>query len=408
MNKNDVMQRLYQAESGEAAKLLRDMLRANVRQALYELVEEEISGLCGPRHRPCAETPYYRSGSADSEVYLDGSRTVAKRPRVRRKSEEDASIEVHLKTWQTAQNPDAWEEAMMRAILCGVSTRNQKRLHEGELKGMSKSSISRLWQRRAADLVDELMGRDLSQEPVLALMLDGVHLADNLYALIAVGIYMDGHKEVLGFRIGSSENIEVSRDLVADLVHRGLQTAEDLKLLAVLDGSDPLKRAVLEFFPDAVVQRCLVHKERNIRRYLSKRHWMRLGQLFSDLRKVEGAEEAITALEKIQRFLSDKNKAARDSLEEAGEELLAFLRLEAPATLNKTFLSTNIIENTIKNLRRHIGRVCRWRHESDHPERWIASGLKLAEKGFRKVRGYRDLPALVKALRRKDNEEAAA
>ena len=297
---------------------------------------------------------------------------------------------------------------MMRAILCGVSTRNQKRLHEGELKGMSKSSISRLWQRKAVDLVSELMGRDLSVEPVLALMLDGVHLADNLYALIAVGIYMDGHKEVLGFRIGSSENIEVSRDLVADLVHRGLQTAEGLKLLAVLDGSDPLKRAVLEFFPDAVVQRCLVHKERNIRRYLSKRHWMRLGQLFSDLRKVEGAEEAITALEKIQRFLSDKNKAARDSLEEAGEELLAFLRLEAPATLNKTFLSTNIIENTIKNLRRHIGRVCRWRHESDHPERWIASGLKLAEKGFRKVRGYRDLPALVKALRRKDNEEAAA
>ena len=408
MNKNDVMQRLYQAESGEAAKLLRDMLRANVRQALYELVEEEISGLCGPRHRPCAETPYYRSGSADSEVYLDGSRTVAKRPRVRRKSEEDASIEVHLKTWQTAQSPDAWEEAMMRAILCGVSTRNQKRLHEGELKGMSKSSISRLWQRRAADLVGELMGRDLSKEPILALMLDGVHLADNLYALIAVGIYMDGHKEVLGFRIGSSENIEVSRDLVADLVHRGLQTAEGLKLLAVLDGSDPLKRAVLEFFPDAVVQRCLVHKERNIRRYLSKRHWMRLGQLFSDLRKVEGAEEAITALEKIQLFLSDKNKAARDSLEEAGEELLAFFRLEAPATLNKTFLSTNIIENTIKNLRRHIGRVCRWRHESDHPERWIASGLKLAEKGFRKVRGYRDLPALVKALRRKDKEEAAA
>lgn len=408
MNKNDVMQRLYQAESGEAAKLLRDMLRANVRQALYELVEEEISGLCGPRHRPHAESPYYRSGSADSEVYLDGSRTVARRPRVRRKSEEDASIEVHLKTWQTAQSPDAWEEAMMRAILCGVSTRNQKRLHEGELKGMSKSSISRLWQRKAVDLVSELMGRDLSVEPVLALMLDGVHLADNLYALIAVGVYADGHKAVLGFRVGSSENIEVSRDLVADLVHRGLQTAKGLKLLAVLDGSDPLKRAVLEFFPDAVVQRCLVHKERNIRRYLSKRHWMRLGQLFSDLRKVEGAEEAITALEKIQLFLSDKNKAARESLEEAGEELLAFFRLEAPATLNKTFLSTNIIENTIKNLRRHIGRVCRWRHESDHPERWIASGLKLAEKGFRKVRGYRDLAALIKALQRKDNKEAAA
>ena len=113
-------------------------------------------------------------------------------------------------------------------------------------------------------------------------------------------------------------------------------------------------------------------------------------------------------MDKIQRFLSDKNKAARDSLEEAGEELLAFLRLEVPATLNKTFLSTNIIENAIRNLRRHIGRVCRWRHESDHPERWIASGLKLAERGFRKVRGYKDLGKLEKALMRPVAKEAAA
>jgi len=408
MEKSDLMERLHQAETGEAAKLLRDILRTSVRETLYELVEEEISSLCGPRHRPKEETAYYRSGSAESEIYLDGCRTAAKRPRIRRKSGEDSSIEVHLKTWQTAQSPDAWEEAMMRAILCGVSTRDQKRLHESELKGLSKSSVSRLWQRKAAGLVSELMGRDLSQEPVLALMLDGVHLADNLCVVIAVGIYADGHKEVLGFRVGSSENIEVSRDLVADLVHRGLQTAKGLKLLAILDGSDPLKRAVLEFFPDAQIQRCLVHKERNIKRYLSQRHWMRLGHLFSDLRKAEGADDAVAALEKIQAFLSDKNKAARDSLEEAGEELLAFFRLQVPATLNQTFLSTNIIENAIKNLRRHIGRVCRWRHESDHPERWIASGLKLAQRGFRKVRGYRDLPSLVKALQRDDSKEAAA
>ena len=99
MEISDVMQRLEQAETGEAAKLLRDILRAKVREALYELVEEEVNGLCGPRHRPEEGTPYYRSGSAESEVYLDGCRTSAKRPRVRRKTGEDSSIEVHLKTW---------------------------------------------------------------------------------------------------------------------------------------------------------------------------------------------------------------------------------------------------------------------------------------------------------------------
>ncbi len=110
----------------------------------------------------------------------------------------------------------------------------------------------------------------------------------------------------------------------------------------------------------------------------------------------------------IKEFLSNKNKAAWESLEEAGEELLAFFRLEVPATLNKTFLSTNIIENAIKNLRRHIGRVCRWRHESDHPERWIASGLKLAQRGFRKVHGYQDLPDLAKSLKRENSQEETA
>ena len=322
MEKSDLLNRLYQAETAEAASLLRDMLHRSVREALYGLVEEEISALCGPRHHPKEGSSFYRSGSAQSEIYLDGSRVSATRPRIRCKTGDGSSIEVHLKTWKTAQDPDAWEDALMRATLCGVSTRDQKRLHDSELKGMSKSSVSRLWQRKAADLVSELMGRELSGEPVLALMLDGVHLADNLYALIAVGIYADGHKEVLGFRIGSSENIEVSRDLVSDLVNRGLQTEERVRLLAVLDGSDPLKKAVLEFFPDAVIQRCLVHKERNIRRYLSKQHWMRLGQLFADLRKCEGADDALGALEHIEGFLSDKNKAARDSLGEAGEELL--------------------------------------------------------------------------------------
>ena len=401
------MERLHQAETGEAAKLLQDMLRTNVRRALYEIVEEEISGLCGAKHHPREASAYYRSGTSPSEVYLGKERTALKRPRVRR-LQDGGSIEVHLKTWRTAQNPEAWEDAMMRAILCGVSTRNQQRLHKSELKGMSKSSVSRLWQRKAADLVARMIGRNLSSEPVLAVMLDGVHLADNLYALVCIGIFTDGRKEVLGFRIGTSENIEVVRDLVSDMVNRGMQTAKSHCLLAVLDGSEPLKRAVLEFFPDAIIQRCLVHKERNIRGYLSRRHWLRLSQLFADLRRAQGPETALEVMEALTDFLKDKNKAAGDSLEEAGEELLAFFRLNVPATLNKTFLSTNCIENAIKNLRRHIGRVCRWRHESDHPERWIASGLQLAQMGFRKIQGYRDLHVLQMALSKQQPEEFAA
>lgn len=408
MNKSEVIKRLNQAESDEAAELLREILRSSVRQALYQLVEEEVKGLCGPKYDRNKSAEYYRAGSAQSEVYLDGIPQSATRPRVRRRTSEGLSFEVHLKTWKTAQDPDAWEDAMMRAILCGVSTRDQQRLHESELRNLSKSAVSRRWQSRSASLVSEMNGRDFSKKPVMALMLDGVHLSDRLCSIIALGIYADGHKEILGFTVGSSENLELASSLVGDLVRRGLHTPEGQRLLCVLDGSDALRKAVLKFFTNAVIQRCLVHKERNIRGYLSTIHWSTLSLLFKDLRNAQGKEQALEKVQAIEYFLADKNKKARDSLEEAGEDLWAFFTLNAPSTLNRTFLSTNCIENTMKNLRRHIGRVCRWRHDSDHPDRWIASGLILAEKGFRKIPAYRDLPLLENALKKEYTQENAA
>jgi transposase-like protein len=225
-------------------------------------------------------------------------------------------------------------------------------------------------------------------------MLDGVHLADGLCVVIAIGFYVDGTKEVLGFAVGSSENTEVCRDLMGNLHRRGLQTRSGLRLLAVLDGSDALKRALLEFFADAVIQRCLVHKERNLRGYLPKKYWSELASLFKRLRRAQGREAAEAAREEIRAFLANKNQQARDSLEEASEELIAFHCLEVPSTLNTTFLSTNCIENAIKNLRRHIGRVCRWRKETDQAKLWVGSGLTLAQKGFRRIRGYENLSGI--------------
>ena len=130
--------------------------------------------------------------------------------------------------------------------------------------------------------------------------------------------------------------------------------------------------------------------------------------MFNRLRRAQGREAAEAAREEIRVFLSNKNQQARDSFEEAGEELIAFQCLEVPSTLNKTFLSTNCIENTIKNLRKHIGRVCRWRKETDQAKLWVGSGLILAEKGFRKIHGYRDLGKLEKALQRPTSKETAA
>ena len=156
----------------------------------------------------------------------------------------------------------------------------------------------------------------------------------------------------------------------------------------------------MQFFPEAVIQRCLIHKERNIRARLSKRDWGELARLFKRLREVEGEAAAREVTGELEKFLAKKNAEALASLHEAGEELIALHTLNVPSTLHKSLLSTNIIENSFRNTRRKIGRVTRFRAETDQASRWLAYALLEVEKGFHRVSGWRDLPALARALER--------
>lgn len=384
----------------DSAESLREHLRGSVRQALKEIFEWEIRDLCGKRYHP-EGGDCRRAGTAPSYVMTDGRRESMDRPRVRRQRPDGRTEEVPLRSWKMAQSPDEWEAAMMRAVLCGASTRGCRRLRHGDLAGESRSSISRLWQRKAGELVERMQQCDLSGIDLVALILDGVVLGKQAVATVALGIDASGAKHVLGFRVGSSENREVCRGLLGNLSRRGLRQPANGYLLAVLDGSKALENALLEVFPNTLIQRCLVHKERNLKGYLPTRHWAEINRLFKRLRQCQGAEAAREALADIEAFLQDKNQQARESLEEARGHLLTLLELEVPNTLNRSLLSTNCIENLFKNLRRHIGRVCRWREETDQADRWLASGLTLAAEGFRKISGHREIPALVSALERK-------
>ena len=406
--KRDTSERAQEQELFlDSAQALRGHIRSQVRQALQQVFEEEIRGLCGRHYQPDSDD-HYRAGSAPSYVMVEGQRESMPRPRVRRRGQQGDSEEVQLKSWKLAQDTDEWEAAMMRAILCGVSTRKVPALRASEVAGESRSSLSRLWQRKSIELVEQMQQSDLSEMELVILMLDGVVLSDGLVATVALGIDSEGAKRVLGFQVGSSESAEVCKDLLSNLSRRGLSAREDRRLLAVLDGSEALRKALLESYPNTLILRCLVHKERNLKGYLSQRHWGELSRLFSRLRKAQGADQGKEALQAIELFLADKNKGARASLEEAGEELLALHRLNVPSSLNRSLLSTNCIENVFKNLRRHIGRVCRWRESTDQADRWLASGLILASEGFHKIAGHRDLPLLIKALQKQGNENQKA
>jgi len=387
---------ILQAEASEAATLLSSYVRQCVRSTILTLMQEEVEQLCGPAYNPSSESSFFRAGSAPTSLYADGKPFSASRPRVRELTD-NGTREVTLKTLQAARDPGEWEDMIHRAVLCGVSGRDQARLQAHELKGMTRSTISRLWAQRAGELIQQINEADLEGFQMLALMLDGFSLSRELHVIVALGIDLEGHKRVLGFAVGASENYEVSKDLLRSLVRRGLSPATGTPLV-VLDGAEALRKAVLEFWPDAPVQRCLVHKERNLKGYLSRKHHGRLAAFFAELRKAQGEEAALEILARMEEWIAPLNAQALASLREAHGDMIAWYRLGGPATLNRTFLSTNHIENVMRNLRKHLGRVKRWRPETDMADRWVASGLWIAQRGFRRIHGYRDLPALAEKL----------
>ena len=205
------------------------------------------------------------------------------------------------------------------------------------------------------------------------------------------------------FPQSSLDSYVVANDLLKRLRKRGLKSAAK-RFLAVLDGSDALEKALLMHYPTAILQRCQIHKERNLRSYLSKRHHGELTRLFGQLRKAQGKQASREAYRAISDFLEDKNSAALASLQEAGEDQLTALQsLGIPANLNRSLLSTNIIENFILNIRRRMSRVHRWRtatkgEKETMADRYLVVGLTYAQRAFRRTHGYNDLDKLVQAL----------
>ena len=400
MDEYDVVTELMQAQREDLGVVFRDWMQGVARQVVLRVLEAETRALCGALYRPEEGAECYRAGSAPGAVLHEGRKHEVRRPRVRRRKTGGASEEVRLRSYEAAQEPGHLEEMVLRALCAGVSTREQKNVYP-ESPSTSKSSVSRLWQREGERVLEEFRARDIERDDWLVLMLDGVRLANELWAVVALGVAQDGSKHMLDFEIGASENAVVAAALCERLAERGFTPKQGCRLLCVFDGAKALRQGAKKVWGDPVFQRCLVHKERNLKRYLSKRHWGEVSKRMNRLRKVQGAQDAREALAELRSLVAGKNAEALASLEEAGEELIALHLLEVPNTLHRNLLSTNIIENAIRNMRGKLGRVTRWRQETDQPRRWMALALTETEKGFRKLAGYRDLAWLAQALARK-------
>jgi len=393
MDKIEQIIELGKANHEEIAKELEELLLGAARHAVCQVMGMEVANLCGPKYKP-AGNGNRRGGSTEGQFIFRDARVAVNRPRVRRQNGGEEE-EVRLKTYEAANEAGALKKAMMRAFRAGASTRDMNDVFPNTGKA-SKSEVSRQWQNAGAEFLDELRSRDLSVYDFLALMMDGIQLSKEVTAVVAMGITADGQKIILDFQVGSTENTEVCKDLLARIRERGFKPKR--RLLAVLDGGRALKKSVLASWPDAAIQRCLVHKERNVKAYLSYRHYAELSRLFKKLRKAQGAEAGREALRKLKEFVGSVNAAALESLEEAGDDLIALHLLDVPSTLNESLLSTNPIENPFKNVRRKTDRVGRWNPKTGMASKWLASALLYAESGFHRIKNYKHLGKLAAAL----------
>jgi len=403
VNQRNVLERLGQVEAADVGRVFREYLRGVGREMLMKVMTDEVEMLCGPVYYPDPDASCYRAGSAAGYAYMESRRETVQRPRVRQHTDEGTAEEVELQSYRAAQDPSEAHRLLIEAVLAAGSMRKVGKLVNHQ-RGSSRSQLSRLWREVGREKFAQLRHRSLAEDERgkamawLALMLDGIVLGANLVAIVAVGILVDGRKQVLDFELGASENAATAEALLERLIGRGFCIAENRPLLVVLDGSKALRKATTKSFPNARIQRCLVHKERDLRRHLPRRHWEELHDLFDRLRKAQGAEAAIEVLEELDWFLAPKNLLARNSLHEAGADLIRLHLLEAPSTVHGTLLSTNLIENMINNIRRSSRRVNRWRPETDQPARWLSTGLLAAEEGFRRIPNYRDLTTLANHL----------
>ncbi len=368
------------------------------------LIDEEVEQIAGGRYTHQADRQATRWGQEEGHVIFAGRKVALPRPRVRSVE----GREIPLTRYQAFAHPQRLQEAVAQRILRRVSTRDYAGVLDEVCDGygIQKSSVSRHWKAASRQQLQQLLERPLGDLDLCVLFLDGKEFHD-FTLVVALGVDRQGRKHVLGLWAGATENAVVCGALLDDLIARGLSV--DKPYLFILDGAKALKKAVVSRFgAQGLIQRCRVHKKRNIQKYLPKKYH---GMLSLKLRMAWGMTEyqkAYQELRKVHDWLAWINQAAAESLEEGMEETLTINRLGLPPQLRRLFSSTNIIESCFSRAGDLCRGVKRWR-DGNMAQRWAGTVLLEAETRFRRIQAYSQLPVLINALTSTlDKQEAVA
>jgi putative transposase len=353
----------------------------------------EVCELAGPKNQANSERENVRWGAQTGYCVVGGQKVPLERPRVR----DVRNREVPLGSYEVLQQASLMEDAVWHKIMHGLTTRRYGEVVR-ELEqayGIEKSTVSEHFIEASRRHLQKLQERSLSEDAFCAMMIDGTCFEDQ-EVVAAIGLTLQGHKKVLGLHQGATENATVVKHLLDDIGRRGVEF--DVPRLYVLDGGKALHSAVRKKAGKcALIQRCQVHKIRNVVDHLTEEYQMATRCKMRNAYSMRELVDAKRALDALLHELMHLNPSAAHSLEEGLDETLTMHRLRLPEKLRITLANTNLIESAFSTVDTVCRNVKRWQG-GDQYLRWVASGLLWAESRWNRIRGYRELPILVKEL----------
>jgi putative transposase len=394
----DALTPLIAGMTATRAHLL-EWMQAQGLVALQEVFAAEAAAVAGPKGKHQTERTHHHWGRTATELTVGGRRIQVERPRVRSTTGQEAVLP-SVAAWQ---DRDPLTARVLEQILLGVSTRG----YAGSLeagppgapsRGTSRSAVSRTLRGRMTGALTAQLGQRLDGLDLLALFLDGVVVAGQT-VIVVVGLTRDGEKKPLGLRLGSTENAVLCTELLQDLLARGVSLGE--RVLCVIDGGKGLRKAVQDVLGTAaVIQRCQIHKARNLLAQVPKARQVYVRAMLRRAYRAASADAARRQLKALATWLeANGHMDAAASLREGLEETLTVLKLGLPLRLRRFLATTNSIENVMGTVRRLTRNIKRWR-DGAMIRRWVGLTLGRAATRFRRIKGHRDLGTLATALRK--------
>lgn len=348
-----------------------------------------------------------KGGHQLGSVFIGDQKVPVTKPRLR-----GPAGEIQLQTYAKLKERGAFSEELLTKLMAGLSGRryNEVVSNAAEAFGVSASSVSRHFVEASGKKLKEFLEKSLNDFKPFAIMLDTVHRGGVAF-VVALGINILGGKKVLGFWEGATENHDIATALLGDLEDRGLVMTSNC--LFIVDGGKGLIKALKDRFgKKLLLQRCVIHKERNIKRHLAKKYRERAGKLFKDALAHVKYEDALKGLLELEKWLKEINISAARSLREALDEILLVHSLEIPEELRPTVRSTNGIENVFSTTRHREKNLKNYNPEyrgkpvkKGLSRRWLGTVLLNAESNFRLVKGYEQIKKAIANIENYQNKK---